>query len=70
MGTSVGSRALTLGQAVMVACIFEFAGAYLVGGEVTSTIKKGIIEVEVISDSPELLIYGMTSALLAAGICY
>ena len=68
MGTSVGSRALTLGQAVMVACIFEFAGAYLAGGEVTSTIRKGIIEVGVISDSPELLIYGMTSALLAAGI--
>ena len=45
MGTSVGSRALTLGQAVMVACIFEFAGAYLAGGEVTSTIRKGIIEV-------------------------
>ena len=68
MGTSVGSRALTLGQAVMVACVFEFAGAYLAGGEVTSTIRKGIIEVGVISDSPELLIYGMTSALLAAGI--
>ena len=68
MGTSVGSRALTLGQAVMVACVFEFAGAYLAGGEVTSTIRKGIIEVGVISDTPQLLIYGMTSALLAAGI--
>ena len=68
MGTSVGSRALTLGQAVMVACVFEFAGAYLAGGEVTSTIRKGIIEVGVISDTPQLLVYGMTSALLAAGI--
>ena len=65
MGTSVGSRALTLGQAVMVACIFEFAGAYLAGGEVTSTIRKGIIEVGVISDTPQLLVYGMTSALLS-----
>ncbi|HAH67013.1 MAG TPA: phosphate permease, partial [Gammaproteobacteria bacterium] len=68
MGTSVGSRALTLGQAVMVACIFEFAGAYLAGGEVTSTIRKGIIEVGVISDTPQLLVYGMTAALMAAGI--
>ena len=38
MGTSVGARALTLAQAILVACIFEFAGAYLAGGEVTSTI--------------------------------
>ena len=42
MGTSVGSRALTLKQAILVAAIFEFAGAYLAGGEVTSTIRKGI----------------------------
>jgi len=68
MGTSVGSRALTLAQAVLVACIFEFAGAYLAGGEVTSTIRKGIIEVGVLSDTPELLVYGMTAALMAAGI--
>jgi len=40
MGTSVGTRALTLGQAILVACVFEFAGAYLAGGEVTSTISK------------------------------
>ncbi len=68
MGTSVGSRALTITQAVLVACIFEFAGAYLAGGEVTSTIRKGIIEVGILENSPELLVYGMTSALLAAGI--
>ena len=66
MGTSVGSRALTLKQAIIIAAIFEFAGAYLAGGEVTSTIRKGIIDPEVLSDSPELLVYGMLSALLAA----
>ena len=42
--TSVGSRALTLKQAIIIAAIFEFAGAYLAGGEVTSTIRKGIID--------------------------
>ena len=68
MGTSVGARALTLGQAVLVACVFEFAGAYLAGGEVTSTIRKGIIDAGVISASPELLVYGMIASLLAAGI--
>ena len=50
MGTSVGSRALTITQAVLVACIFEFAGAYLAGGEVTSTIRKGIIEVGILEN--------------------
>ncbi len=68
MGTSVGARALTLGQAVLVACVFEFAGAYLAGGEVTSTIRKGIIDAGVISATPELLVYGMIASLLAAGI--
>ena len=66
MGTSVGSRALTLKQAILIAAIFEFAGAYLAGGEVTSTIRKGIIDPEVLTDSPELLVFGMLSALLAA----
>jgi len=66
MGTSVGSRALTLKQAILIAAVFEFAGAYLAGGEVTSTIRNGIIDPEVLTDSPELLVYGMLSALLAA----
>ena len=68
MGTSVGARALTVAQAIMVACIFEFAGAYLAGGEVTSTIRKGIIDATVISETPELLVFGMLASLLAAGI--
>ena len=67
MGTSVGTRALTLGQAILVACVFEFAGAYLAGGEVTSTIRKGIIDPTILSGSPNLLVYGMLSSLLAAG---
>lgn len=68
MGTSVGSRALTIKQAIIIAMIFEFLGAYLAGGEVTSTIRKGIIDPAILQDSPELLVYGMLSALLAAGI--
>jgi PiT family inorganic phosphate transporter len=50
-----------------VACIFEFAGAYLAGGEVTSTIRKGIIDPVILADSPDLLVFGMMASLLAAG---
>ena len=67
MATSVGSKALTIKQAILVAAIFEFLGAVLAGGAVTSTIRKGIVDSEQLSGSPELLIYGMLSALLAAG---
>ncbi|MEQ9463586.1 MAG: anion permease [Haliea sp.] len=67
MGTSVGSRALTLKQAILVAMVFEFLGAYLAGGEVTSTIRQGIIDADSMADKPELMVYGMLSALLAAG---
>ena len=67
MGTSVGSRALTITQAILIAMVFEFLGAYLAGGEVTATIRKGIIDAEVMQGHPELMVYGMLSALLAAG---
>ncbi|WP_099610684.1 inorganic phosphate transporter [Vibrio fujianensis] len=67
MGTSVGSKALTVKQAIIIAMIFEFAGAYLAGGEVTDTIRKGVIEPALFADQPELLVYGMMSSLLAAG---
>jgi PiT family inorganic phosphate transporter len=67
MGTSVGAGALTIKQAILIAMIFEFAGAYLAGGEVTSTIRKGIIDPAIMEGTPELLVYGMLSALLAAG---
>ena len=53
MGTSVGSKALTIKQAILIAMVFEFAGAYLAGGEVTSTIRKGIIDVGYFTNIPE-----------------
>ncbi|GLS83207.1 inorganic phosphate transporter [Paraferrimonas haliotis] len=68
MGTSVGSKAITIKQAIIIAMIFEFAGAYLAGGEVTSTIRKGIIDSGYFVETPELLVFGMISALLAAGL--
>ncbi|MDJ0751190.1 MAG: inorganic phosphate transporter [Woeseiaceae bacterium] len=67
MATSVGSKALTIKQAIIVAAIFEFAGAVLAGGEVTSTIRKGIVDADLLSGTPELLVYGMLASLLAAG---
>ena len=68
MGTSVGSGALTFKQAVIIAAVFECAGAVLAGGEVTKTIRKGIVDVTSLGDTPELLVYGMLASLLAAGI--
>ena len=67
MATSVGSKALTIKQAIMVAAVFEFLGAVLAGGDVTSTIRKGIVDTDLLAGSPELLIYGMLAALLSAG---
>ena len=66
MGTSVGSGAITVKQAILIAAIFEFAGAFIAGGSVTKTIRKGIIDPSAITGSPELLVYGMLAALLAA----
>ena len=68
MGTSVGSKALTIKQAIIIAMVFEFAGAYLAGGEVTSTIRKGIIDSTPFIPNPEYLVLGMISALFAAAI--
>jgi PiT family inorganic phosphate transporter len=66
MGTSVGSGAITFRQAIIIAVIFEFAGAVLAGGEVTATVRKGILDAGAFIDSPHLLVYGMLAALLAA----
>ena len=67
-GTSVGSGAITLRTALLIACIFEFSGAYLAGGEVTDTIRKGIIDSEQFIGKSDVLVFGMMSALLAAGL--
>jgi PiT family inorganic phosphate transporter len=68
MGTSVGSGAITVFQAIIIAAIFEFAGAFLAGGHVTGTIRKGIIDPTSIVGTPELLIFGMLASLLAAAV--
>ena len=68
MGTSVGSGALTLRSAIVVAAIFEFGGAMLVGGTVTETISKGIVDIDALGSDGMLLAVGMTSCLLAAAI--
>ncbi len=67
MGTSVGSGAITVKKAIIIAGVFEFTGAVVAGGHVTGTIRKGIINAEFVP-SPDILIYGMLSALLAAGV--
>jgi len=67
MATSVGSKAITIKQAVILAAIFEFAGAYLAGGEVTKTIRKGIVSLDAFNGNADLMIWGMLASLLAAG---
>jgi PiT family inorganic phosphate transporter len=67
MATSVGSKAITIKQAVILAAIFEFAGAYLAGGEVTQTIRKGIVSLDAFNGNVDLMIWGMLASLLAAG---
>ncbi|QDU32447.1 Sulfate permease CysP [Poriferisphaera corsica] len=73
MGTSVGSGALTLKKAIIVAAIFEFAGAYFVGSSVSNTIRKGIFDPALINefygeDGYLILAIGMIASLLAAGV--
>ena len=68
MGTSVGSGALTLRRAIIVAAIFEFGGAMLVGGTVTNTIRKGIVDVSAFGGDPMVIAVGMTCCLLAAAL--
>ena len=68
MGTSVGSGTITAKQAIIIALIFECAGAYLAGGEVTETIKSGIINPNDFISQPDILVLGMMSALFASGL--
>jgi len=68
MGTSVGAKSLTFRQAVLVAAIAEFAGAVLVGGHVSDTVRKGMVDPNLFADMPMHLVYGMISSLIAASI--
>ncbi len=68
MGTSVGSGALTIKRAVMIAAVLEFAGAFLVGTHVSETIRKGIINPNIFVGHEMDLVYGMIGALLAAAV--
>jgi len=67
VGPAVGSKALTLFGAILIAAIFEAAGALVAGGDVVSTIKKGIIDPSLIHNS-ETFIWLMMAALLSAAI--
>lgn len=65
MGTSVGSRALTIKKAIIIAAICEFLGALLIGDEVSKTIKQGFVSPEIFANDPIGFAYGMTAAILA-----
>ncbi|HRJ53654.1 MAG TPA: inorganic phosphate transporter [Candidatus Thiothrix moscowensis] len=67
MATSVGSKAITIKQALILAAVFEFAGAYLAGGQVTETIRKGLVDMDAFGTNPDMLVWGMLASLLAAG---
>lgn len=67
MGTSVGSGALTLRRAVLVAAVLEFSGAFFFGSHVSETLQSGIIKSEMFSTTPLLLVYGMLAALISTG---
>lgn len=68
VGTSVGSGALTLRQAILVAAVFEFGGALLAGGSVTKTIAKGIVDIDALGNDVLTVATGMTCCLLAAAL--
>lgn len=68
MSTAIASRAISVKQALVIAIIFEVAGAFLGGGEVSATIRSGIIDVSNIANAPSLLIYSMLSVLFAGAV--
>ncbi|MCC3408349.1 MAG: inorganic phosphate transporter [Microcoleus sp. PH2017_10_PVI_O_A] len=68
MGTSVGSKALTLRQAIIVAGILEFAGAVLFGQGVSETLATGVVNAEVFAHKPQVFLIGMVSVLAACGL--
>jgi len=68
VGPAVGSQALTMGGAIVIAATFEAAGALIAGGEVVTTIKKGIIDITAFGDHTESFIWAMMAALLSAAL--
>lgn len=68
IGTSVGSGALTLKKAVVLAALLEFSGAFFAGSEVSQTIQRGIVNPEIFMNDPNVLVCGMIACLLAAGV--
>ncbi|OUR72497.1 inorganic phosphate transporter [Methylophaga sp. 41_12_T18] len=68
VGPAVGSKALTMGGAIVIAIIFEAGGAFIGGGEVVSTIKKGIIDINAFGDDTDSFLWAMMAALLAAAL--
>jgi inorganic phosphate transporter, PiT family len=68
MGTSVGSKAVTLKQALVIAGVLEFTGAVLFGGEVTQTLATGVANPVLFADAPRLFVAGMVSVLIACGL--
>lgn len=68
VGPAVGSKALTLGGAIVIAAIFEASGAFIAGGDVVETIKKGIIDIAAFGDDTQSFIWAMMAALLAAAL--
>lgn len=68
VGPAVGSRALTMTGAIIIAVIFEAGGAFIAGGEVVSTIKKGIIDIDAFGKDTDSFLWAMMAALLAAAL--
>jgi len=68
MGTSVGSRALTVRRAILIAAVLEFGGAFVAGGEVTKTIRGGILDPALAAAEPQAVLCGMLASLTGAGI--
>lgn len=68
VGPAVGSKAMTLTMAIIIAAVFEAAGAIIAGGEVVKTIKKGIIDISAFGGNADPFIWAMMAALLAAAL--
>ncbi|MDF1878527.1 inorganic phosphate transporter [Sulfurimonas sp. SAG-AH-194-C20] len=68
VGPAVGSKAMTMTMAIMIAAVFEAAGALIAGGEVVKTIKKGIIDISAFGGNADPFIWAMMAALLAAAL--